>query len=155
MPKAMRHAALRACLSLKAKEQAIVGLESYPETVKTKDAASLLKKISLELGRRILIVVPATHRSLMLSIRNIPNVKTLVASYLNPEDVIAARHLVFMDGAIEKAQEVFGKRERVRVAGKRSVAVAEVQAEETPKKAAKKPAAKKAAPKKKSSPKAS
>src|SRR3989338_6184434 len=38
MPRKMRHAALCSCLSLKAREEGVfLGLEGYPETVKTKE----------------------------------------------------------------------------------------------------------------------
>lgn len=110
MPKAMRHAAIKSCLSFQAKRGAIIGLESYSETIKTKEAAALLRKLPVEYGRRILIVMPAPHRQLALSVRNIPNVKTLPAAYLNPEDVLVSRHLIFLKGAEEKAREVFGKK---------------------------------------------
>ncbi|MDD4319148.1 MAG: 50S ribosomal protein L4 [Candidatus Peribacteraceae bacterium] len=109
MPKAMRHAALAACLSLQAKEGKIVGLESYPETIKTKAFHALLQKLPVDIGRRIVIVLPENHKGLTLSCRNVPNVKTLLASYLNPEDVMGARHLIFLNGSIEKAMSVFAK----------------------------------------------
>ncbi len=126
MPRAMRHAALRAALSLMAKRQAIFGLEGYPEQIKTKDAVALLKKLPVELGRRIVFVMPSPNKALTLSTRNIPNVSTLLAAYLNPESVVSARSIVFLEGSLEKAQEVFGKKKRERSAGKSAVAEAPV-----------------------------
>lgn len=110
MPKAMRRAALLSCLSLKAKQGAILGLEDYPGTIKTKEMAGLLNKLPVELGRRILFVVPDTHKSLALSARNIPGVKTLLVSYLNPEDLILARNVIFLNGAVEKAEALWGSK---------------------------------------------
>jgi large subunit ribosomal protein L4 len=141
MPKNMRHAALRACLSLQAKQGAILGLESYPETIKTKTMTELLKKMPVEMGRRILFVIPEKHEALWLSSRNIPRTKVVMASYLNPEDIVNAKHLIFLSGAIEKAEEIFGKDLGPRTS--------DAVSEETPKKPAarktpKKPAAKKA-----------
>ncbi len=121
MPRAMRHAALRAALSMMAKRKAIFGLEGYPEAIKTKDAIALLKKLPVDIGRRIVFIVAAPHKSLTLSTRNIPNVSTLLASYLNPESIVSARSIVFLEGSLEKAQEVFGKKKRDRTAGKRAV----------------------------------
>ena len=103
----MRRNALFSCLSLQAKNGTIIGLEGYKDEVKTKDAAALLEKLPVELGRRILFVTPEGDRSLTLSVRNIPNVKTVRASYLNPEDVLVSNHIIFVNGAIEKAEEVF------------------------------------------------
>lgn len=110
MPKAMRHAALRSCLSLQAKRGAVMGLEEYPATIKTKGATALLSKLPVELGRRILIVMPEKHPSLTLSVRNIPGVSTLLAAYLNPLDILSARQVIFLKGAVEKAVEVFARK---------------------------------------------
>ncbi|MFH0851798.1 MAG: 50S ribosomal protein L4 [Candidatus Peregrinibacteria bacterium] len=103
MPHEMRRAALLGSLSLQAKNGAILGLESYPATVKTKEAFLLLKKLPVEIGRRILIVLPEKHPGLTLSTRNIPRVSTVLAQYLNPEDVLNARHIVFLVEAIRMA----------------------------------------------------
>lgn len=107
MPKKMRHAALRACLSFSAKEGRIIALAGYPEEIKTKTALAFLQKLSLPLGRRILLVVPERDQKLTLSIRNIHRVKTLPAAYLNPEDILRSHKIVFLVEALKKAEEVF------------------------------------------------
>jgi large subunit ribosomal protein L4 len=110
MPQKMRHAALRSALSLQASKNAILGLESYPEDIKTKAVASLLKKMPVDFGRRILLVTPGTHSALYLSARNIKGVKTVAAAHLNIEDVLGSRHMIFLTDAIAKAEAVFGKK---------------------------------------------
>lgn len=107
MPKKMRRAALFSCLSFSAQQGSVMAIENYPDEVKTKSLAMLLKKMPVELGRRIVIVLPAHHRGLELSARNIPRVKTLLASYLNPEDILSAKHLIFMVDAIKVAEQTF------------------------------------------------
>ncbi len=109
MPKNMRHAALVSCLSKQAKNGAIFGLESYPETVKTKAFHGLLQKLPVQIGRRILFVLPVKHDALHMSSRNVPRVKVITAAYLNPEDILLARSIVFVGDAVEKAAEIFGK----------------------------------------------
>lgn len=109
MPKAMRHAALRSCLSLHAKSGSILGLENYGQETKTKAAFAMLSKMPVELGRHILIVLPERHEALKASVRNIPGVKAVLVNYLNPEDILISRHLVFITGSLEKAVELFGK----------------------------------------------
>ncbi|MDD5623561.1 MAG: 50S ribosomal protein L4 [Candidatus Peribacteraceae bacterium] len=146
MPQAMRHQALVSCLSLQAKQGAILGLESYPNTIKTKEVVRLLEKLPVTPGRRILFVVAESHPGLMLSTRNIPGVKTILAQYLNPEDVLASRHIVFLVDALAKAEAIFASRKK-RV--KEGVAVPAEKAK-APRKSAKKAPA---VPKKKSSPK--
>lgn len=114
MPKAMRHAALRSCLSFQATKAAMIGLEHYPATIKTREAAALIKKLPLKGGRSTLFVLPSAHEALTMSLRNIPGIRTVRADYLNPEAVLWARGIVFLEGAIEKAEEVFGGKRRNR-----------------------------------------
>lgn len=114
MPHSMRRAALISSLSYQAKRGVIVGLENYPETVKTKQAFTLLQKLPVAIGRPILFVLPERHNGLMLSVRNIPRVKTLLVNYLNPEDILHAAHVIFFTEALKKAEEIFTlKKQRV------------------------------------------
>jgi large subunit ribosomal protein L4 len=109
MPKKMRRAALFSCLSLRAKEGAVLGLENYPDDVKTKAFMALLKKLPVEFGRRITVVLPAHHRGLELSARNVPRVKTILAQYLNPEDILGSQRVIFLVEAIKVAEDTFLK----------------------------------------------
>ncbi len=115
MPQKMRHAALRSALTVQAEKKAIMGLENYPEAIKTKTMTDLLKKMPVELGRRILVVTPGAHKSVQLSARNIERVKTVQAAYLNVEDILNARHLIFVGDAVEQANTVFGKKTEKKV----------------------------------------
>lgn len=115
MPRTMRRMALFACLSHQAKSGTIVGLESYPDTVKTKDFVKLLGKMSLKDARKVLIVLPEQHDSLWRSSRNIPGMKTILVSYLNPLDIIDARRIIFVGDSIAKAAAIFGKKENQKV----------------------------------------
>ncbi|PIP65668.1 50S ribosomal protein L4 [Candidatus Peregrinibacteria bacterium CG10_big_fil_rev_8_21_14_0_10_49_16] len=110
MPKSMRRAALRSCLSLQAKNGNILGLDAYPDQVKTKVVFTLLQKLPVTIGRQILFVTADKHTALSRSARNIPRVKTVIAAYLNPEDVLGARHIIFLTDALKKTEEVFGQR---------------------------------------------
>ncbi|MFH1671080.1 MAG: 50S ribosomal protein L4 [Patescibacteria group bacterium] len=112
MPRAMRRRALFSCLSLQAKSGKIIGLENYPETIKTKDLMKLLEKLPTNIGRHILLVTDVKHEGLVLSARNIPKVKTVQVAYLSPEDVLKSHHIVFLVDAIKKAEEVFGEEKR-------------------------------------------
>jgi large subunit ribosomal protein L4 len=114
MPRAMRHAALRSCLGLQAKREAVLALDQYPDTVKTKDFAALLKKLPVDFGRHILVVTADAHRGVMLSSRNVPGVKAVTAAYLNPEDVVRSRHVIFLQDALKKAEEMFGKKATIK-----------------------------------------
>ena len=107
MPKEMRHAAIRACLSFQAKREGIMGLEGFPESIKTKQVHGFLSKVPVELGRRILFVLPGAHKALQLSARNIPGVMTVDAAYLNPEQILLARSVIFVGDSIARAEAIF------------------------------------------------
>lgn len=109
MPRSMQRAALRSCLSLQAKHERILGLEGYPEEIKTKKVLELLRKMPVEVGRNIVFVLPGAHPALARSTRNIPRVKVIQVAYLNPEDILSAYHLIFFVEAIAKAEKIFGK----------------------------------------------
>lgn len=151
MPKKMRRAALFSCLSFRAKEGAIIGLENYPDDVKTKNFMTLLTKLPVEFGRRIVIVTAGRHHGLELATRNIPRVKAIFAQYLNPEDILNAKHIIFLEDAVKAAEETFAKGDSVtEKRTKKDEARAVAQKDKTPK-AAKTPKAvkPKAAPAKK------
>lgn len=109
MPKKMRRAALFSCLSFQAKRGLIVGLQEYPDRIKTKDFVQFLAKLPVKSGRPILFVMAEKHRGLTLSSRNVPRLKVISAPYLNPEDILRSYHIVFLVDALKKAEEIFGK----------------------------------------------
>lgn len=157
MPKKMRHAALRSCLSLQASKGIVMGLEAFGDAIKTKTLVQLLGKMSIENVRNVLIVSKGVVKPLVLSARNVPGVTVVPASYLNPEAVLHARHLIFLTDAIEEADAIFGKKHVTANTGKTKEhgglkSEAPKKKEKTEKKAAKaaKPAAKKKAASKKS-----
>ena len=121
MPKKMRRTALFSCLSSQAKNNVIIGLEKYEGEAKTKTMNDLLKKLPVDLGRKILIVTSEKNSAASLSAKNIPNVKVIIAAYLNPVDVLGARHIIFLVDAIKKVEEIFGKvtSAKVQVASKK------------------------------------
>lgn len=149
MPKKMRHAALRSCLSLQAGKGIISGLESFGDTIKTKTLVDLLAKMSLKDSRTILVVTKGVHTPLVKSARNVKSITVVPASYLNPEAVLHARSIVFLTDAIEEADTLFGKKHLTANTGKTNAG----EKADTPKKAktVKKPTTKKATAKKASS----
>ncbi len=140
MPQKMRHAALRSSLSLLASKGSILGLESYPDTIKTKTFVDLLKKLPIEFGRKVLVVTNGMHTSLGMSARNVAGIKTISANYLNPEDVLNSRHIIFLVDAIDTAEKLFGGKEVKAKAGKKPASSADSTGpkEEKPKKVMKK-----------------
>lgn len=106
MPKKQRRKALFSALSEKARQGEIIGLEEYKaEAPKTKDFAALLKKLPVE--RNALVVLPGKDESVQKSASNLPNVKTILANYLNIHDLQKYRTIVIMKDAVKKLEETF------------------------------------------------
>ncbi len=103
MPRKMRRLAMRSALSAKAAEQQIVVVDGFAlEAPKTKAVVRFLDKI--ESGRSTLILLPERDATLELSARNLPNVKTLRAGYLNVRDLLGYETLVLPVAAIKQIE---------------------------------------------------
>lgn len=101
MPRKMRRLAMRSALSVKAADQQIVVVESFAlETPKTKAIVQFLNKV--EVKRSALILLSERNETMELSARNLPNVKTLRAGYLNVRDLLGYETLVLPLAALEQ-----------------------------------------------------
>ena len=90
MPRKMRRAALRSALSVKAAQNGIVVLEgmNLPE-VKTRRMAQALNSLVGESSALILIPQKtAEYDAVIRTANNLPDTKTLMASYLNIRDLM-------------------------------------------------------------------
>jgi large subunit ribosomal protein L4 len=106
MPQKERRAALFSSLTTKAKEKAIFSLEGFgAKEPKTKAFVELLGK--LPEAKKYLFVLPERDDVLRKSVSNIPNVKTILASYLNPFDALWAEKICFVGDSLQKAEETF------------------------------------------------
>lgn len=106
MPKKQRRKALLSALSEKARQGEVIGLEAYESKVpKTKEFADLMTKIPVE--RSALVVIPDKNEALQKSARNIPNVKTILASYLNIHDLQKYKTVIVLKDSVKKLEETF------------------------------------------------
>ena len=107
MPRKMRRAALCSALSVKATEDQIVVLDELEmEVPKTKEMLAVLR--SLGLNRRVLILLPERNETVERSARNLPQVKTLRASYLNVRDLLEYDHVLMPLGALQVVEDILG-----------------------------------------------
>lgn len=110
MPRKMRRAALRAALSAKAADEGIIVLEDMAlSEVRTRMMAEALK--SLVGGASVLILVPeknSTYDGLMRAANNLPNVKTLMASYLNVRDLLSHDRIILPLASVEVIESYLG-----------------------------------------------
>jgi large subunit ribosomal protein L4 len=100
MPRKMRQAAVRSALSAKAAESAIVVLDELAlKEPKTREMAAVLLRL---VGQdSALIVLAGPDEPVERSVRNLPEVKTLRAQYLNIRDLLGYNRLVLPLGALE------------------------------------------------------
>src|SRR3989475_5966402 len=104
MPKKARAAALRSALSQRANEGALVVVEAFPiELPKTKVLKGVLEKMGVT-GKAVLVDHESSD-ALVLSGRNIPNLKVVADTHLTAYDVLDCKHLLFSQEALDKLEE--------------------------------------------------
>jgi large subunit ribosomal protein L4 len=107
MPRKMRRAALRSALSVKAMEKQIVVLDVLEmEAPKTKEMAVVLGNLGLD--QRVLILLPEQNEPVEKSARNLPQVKTLRANYLNVRDLLGHDHVLVPLDALQVIESMVG-----------------------------------------------
>lgn len=105
MPKHQRRKALFCALSDKARDGSILALDKFEGQAKTCVFASLIKKLPIK--KDVLLVLPEKIKEVELSARNLPNVKTILANYINIQDLQKYDTVLFLKKALEKLEEVF------------------------------------------------
>lgn len=105
LPKKQSRLALFAVLSAKAKENKIFGLDKYEGEVKTKDFGAMLKKMPID--RDVLVVIAEKDPVIQRSSRNLENVKTILAGYLNIKDLVTYNQVMLVGDSLKKITDVF------------------------------------------------
>mgnify|MGYP003446305395 FL=1 len=97
--KKLKRLARRSALTYKAQANAITVVENLAlEAPKTKSVVALASALKVS-DKKVLVVLPETNVNLQLSCRNLPYVKTILASSLNTYEVMNASALVMVEGA--------------------------------------------------------
>ena len=108
MPLKMRRLALRSALSVKAAEGQIRVVEDLKlDAPKTREMENILG--GLQIQASALIVLSESNPTVQKSAANIPDVKTLRATYLNVRDLIGYDFLVLPLGAVKVIEGYLGK----------------------------------------------
>lgn len=103
--KKVKRLALQSALSTKVAEGKIIVLDELTlAAVKTKEMAKVLENIKCG---NALIVMDGSNENVILSARNIPEVKTASVSTINVYDLLKYNTLVVTKEAVEKIQEVY------------------------------------------------
>ncbi len=104
MPRKQRRLALKAALSAKSHEGALRVVEEITlEAPKTRVVADLFDQLGA--GARTLFVIPEHDLMLEKSTRNLAGIKTILATNLNPGDVLIADTIVFTRAALTQIEE--------------------------------------------------
>jgi large subunit ribosomal protein L4 len=107
MPRKMRRAALRSALSVKAAASQIVLLDDLTmEQPRTRDFVALLERLGV--SESTLVLLAQESDAVIKSVRNIPNVKTLWASYLNIRDLLGYDTLLIPLDSLDVIQAILG-----------------------------------------------
>ena len=106
MPKKMRRAAIRSALSQKVIDQEIIVIDKFEMAEpRTKDLIAAMKALGVTKG---LLVLPGRTPALELSARNVDNVKSLFATYLNIRDIFKYDQLVVSVDALSQIEHWLG-----------------------------------------------
>jgi large subunit ribosomal protein L4 len=109
LPKKIRRLALRSALSTKAAMDEIRIVEDFElSSVSTKEMADILKSIGIT-GEKTLMVMKDTDKMVLMSSRNIRNLKVGLARELNTYDLLHAEIVVMTESALGAVEEVFGE----------------------------------------------
>lgn len=104
--KKLKQLARRSALTYKAKEEAITVVENFNlETPKTKSVVAVAKGLGFA-DKKILVIIPESNQNVLLSARNIPNVKIVIAQNVNTYDVMNASSLIVAEGAVNVLNEL-------------------------------------------------
>ncbi|BAS29087.1 50S ribosomal protein L4 [Limnochorda pilosa] len=113
MPKKARRQALRSALSAKLRDGELTVLDrlELPE-LKTKAVAQVLERLAG--GRKPLLVIPEPDAGVRRAARNLPGVRTVVASCLNTYEVLDSSRVLLTRDAVRKVEEVLRPHASVR-----------------------------------------
>ncbi len=103
--KKVKRLALKSVLSQKLNDQKIVVLDELKfDGIKTKNMVKVLENLNLN---KALVVIDNGDKNVVLSTRNIPNVKTADVTTINTYDILKFDTLVVTKDAVNKIQEVY------------------------------------------------
>lgn len=113
MPRKMRRQALRSALSVKATESQLVILDALEMTEpKTRQVLSLLQNLDVHLTKgqasSVLILLPERDEVILRSVRNLAQVRTLVARYLNVRDLLKFDCILVPLASLEVIEGILG-----------------------------------------------
>ena len=107
MPRKMRRQALRSALSVKVSGSQVKVLDALEMSEpKTKEMLRILE--TLGAGSSVLILLPQSDQVVLRSVNNLPEVRTLVAQYLNVRDLLKYDTILMPLASLEVIEGILG-----------------------------------------------
>ena len=75
---------------------------------KTREVLSAMERWGVEPSQKVLMITAEKNEVVYRSVRNVANIKLILATNLNAYDIVLADRLVVTAAALEKVQEVYG-----------------------------------------------
>jgi large subunit ribosomal protein L4 len=107
MPRKMRRQALRSALSVKVSGAQVMVLDALDMSEpKTKEVLGILQNLGIDSSA--LILLPQRDEAILRSVRNLPEVRTLVAQYLNVRDLLKHDYILMPLASLEVIEGILG-----------------------------------------------
>jgi large subunit ribosomal protein L4 len=104
--KKLKQLARRSALTYKAKGEAIKVVEDFNfDAPKTKSFVAVAKSLGFA-DKKVLVVIPESNQNVLLSARNLPNVKVVIAQNVNTYEVMNASSILMAEGAVNVLNEL-------------------------------------------------
>jgi large subunit ribosomal protein L4 len=108
MPKKMRRQAIRSALSALARDQQIIVVDRLSlDAPKTKDMKTSLGALAGD--SKALVLLAEGNENVQRSVNNLPNARTLRASYLNIRDLLGHDKVIIPLDALEVIKSIWGR----------------------------------------------
>jgi len=108
MPRKMRRQALRSALSVKAAESQVVLLDDFSMAEpRTKEMLNILQNLGVNTSA--LVLLPGRDEIILRSVRNLAQVRTLVAQYLNVRDLLKYDYILIPLSSLEVIEGILGQ----------------------------------------------
>src|SRR5258706_9640259 len=108
MPQKMRHAALRSALSALARDGQLVLVDDFSiDNAKTKFMAGLIGGLVGDAS--VLVLLPGRNETVEAGIRNLPDVYSLHAQYINVRDLLTYDRVIIPLAALDVIKTLLGK----------------------------------------------
>jgi large subunit ribosomal protein L4 len=105
--KKVKKLARMSALTYKAKDQMVSVLEGFTfDAPRTKSYKEMLENLSFD-AVKTLLVLPENNSNIFLASKNIQNTQVLTVDMLNTYDVLHADRILFVEGSVEKLENLF------------------------------------------------